>query len=423
MGVACALGIGLVSSVAEATFSGAPLIAWAGYYNQGPGLVLGLPGCRNHVEHMPTSRKFECGQPVVTKTATGRYSVKVWNAMPFPTIANDSGYQVFVQTIGGKAHCFEESTTWEVQPPYELTSKVRCVAPSSNSGTNTDVDAQFAWSYRADSGDYPQSQPYNSNHAYARITGATGATVPDQTFDAAHFDGAGIVGARTATGRYRVTFKKLNVIDTRIIDGYLNNVIVQKTCSADSNASCRRSVCIPYSWVPAGIGDSTVDVRCYGPDGNPRDTDFRVFIGDETHNSQVMGDWDSSDENFGFGARFAWVNSPNATANVCLEGEDITFRSQHETPWNDFPSLWLNVCKTTTGRYTVNFDPANKPYHADDLIPVVSGRATGGGYCNVERVECDAGNCGGSGEPYMEVRCYTRSGSALNAAFNASMFY
>jgi hypothetical protein len=416
----------LFATEARAANLGSPaLYAYVGRYNLSLSPAVGSM-CVNQTEMMPSGRQVLCGYPATVKTATGRYRITVSNGAPLPTSPVDRGYAVWVQAIGSNAQCFEESTTWTGSPNYTLTSNVRCVAPSPDANTNTDVDSEFAWSYRTDSWEWMQ-KPSQPNYGYARVNRASGSLVTAQSYlPLMNFD---IQSSRTGTGRYTVVFNDLNPADVMPIEGFIGNIIVQKTCSADSAASCRRSVCIPQSWTQGsntGVWDTTVNVRCYGPNGAARDTDFRVFAGDEAHNSQYV----HSDR----GGRYAWLNYTNdSTSNTCFSPSNFLHRAQHETPTTYFPTVPIQICKTAPGRFTVNLAASNfigshfiQPYHVDDISPVVSGRATAGGYCNPHQIVCNGVNCtfdGNDPPSRIDVRCYDRTGAAQNASFNLSMFY
>lgn len=426
--VAATLGLGiLVTSAANATLTGGPgLIAWAGNYNQATTNPHGGFNCINNPATMPFDRQSYCGVPQLQKTATGRYTLTVSNAAPFPSMG-DTGYQVFVQAVGSTAHCFEEGTTWTSSGSYTLTSKIRCVAPSSNSNTNTDTDSDWAWSYRADSLQYPQQQQYLQNFAYARVNG-NGSTVGNQTFNpgSSHV----VSATRASTGKYSVVFEDLYTHGFDPVDypdvGFLNNIVVQKTCDIDTAASCRRSVCIASTWTPghffpdttSNLYKTTVEVSCYGPDGQLRDTNFRVFAGEESHVSAQ-----GYSEQYSSGWQYGWMNYVSGTSNVCHDPSDYVFRAQHEGATDGVYNEDMELCKTATGRYTINLLEPLGPYHTDDLIPVLTSRATGGTYCNASAIVCSGGNCSGTGPDSLRVRCYDRTGASVNASWNMSMFY
>jgi hypothetical protein len=427
--VSSTLAILVITTAAEAgaaANAGGPALV-AVYSNYDSGEPTGGPACFNVAARMPSGRQFACRTPQYTRTATGRYTITVDNAAPMPTSSVDDGYLIFVQAVGSSAHCFEASTTWTGGPWFRLTSNIRCVAPSGSSSVNNDVDTDFAWMYRTDNADFPQNQPwYRNNFAYARINRSSGSPEPSQTFNIL-MDNE-VIGTRTSTGRYTVVFRYLNPLHgSAAPESGINNIIVQKTCSADTSASCRRAVCIPYGWTPGtfSIDDTTVNVRCYGPDGNPRDTDFRVFAGDETVSSQCLGSWDGGGIDMGMGWHFAWFNFAHSTSNICYPESQFLFRGQHETPFANYPTLpGQQVCKTGAGAYAVSLG-ALAPYHADDPIPFVSGRATGGGYCNPFQFECNSGNCDpGGGQPSrLMIRCYDRTGALSSTGWNMAMIY
>jgi hypothetical protein len=365
----------------------------------------------------------------VVSVETGLYEVSVRNAAPFSS-GEETGYAVFVQAVGSNAHCFEQSTYATNDATYTLVSRIRCVTPSANPASDVNVNSDFAWSYRADSSSYPQlGASHPVNFAYARVDRANGATVVEQTFHPSPT--RRVLGTRTESGAYTIVFKDLNPWTGGAAHGYLNNVIVQKTCDKDAAASCSRSVCSPHSWTSGSfaVADTTVHVRCYGPDGAPRDTDFRVFVGDGPHNSQAL-----SEPDFGIGGRYGFLlySSPRAKS-ACFAPATFTHRFQHETPSAHVPSVPSQVCKTATGKFVVEFDASYflgnhviAPYHQDAISPVVSGRATRGGYCNAHNIECNGSTCTGNAEnppSRLHVRCYTAAGALQDAAWNLSLFY
>jgi hypothetical protein len=369
---------------------------------------------------MPLGRQAACGPPALVHDATGQYTVTVPNAAPFPAIHGDSGYQVFVQAIGGTANCFDTALSSDAE--FTLTSHIHCVTPDGS-----DVDANFAWYYRADSLEFPQFMTHVRNHGYATAN-RNGTIQPDESFNAI---GPGLVtSSRRGRGRYNVTFGNMNPRDGNYVADprfNLNNVLVSKTCVGDDTASCARAVCIPFGW---DLGtdtqrDTSVEVRCYdrgaASASRARDTSFRVFVGEQSHVSPTMppgNDHEFLDE------WFAWINwAGNNTANVCYDDRYFLHRNQHETPAANRHTEPLSVCKTATGSYDVKLPTLF--YTADEMIPFVSARATGGSYCNVQDV-CwgfsDGQNCAGN-EPRITVKCYDRFGSPANVSFNMSTAY
>jgi hypothetical protein len=331
-----------------------------------------------------------------------------------------------VQAIGSNAHCFEESTTWLTSGERTLTSKIRCVAPSSNSNDAVDMDSEWAWSYRSDSLSYPQGTDYVGNFAYTKVY-KDGVTSVSQSFNP-NVDHT-VTSTKLGTGRYSVVFKNLY---THSYDpgyfanpGFLNNVIVQKTCDGDSATSCRRSVCIPYSWTPGhfvpsptgNVYDSTLEVRCFGPDGNPRDTIFRAFAGEESQVSQ--GDYSNM---YSGGWHFGWINYVSQSANVCHDPSAFVHLVQHESALDGEFNETMQLCKTSTGRYTLTPKGDVGLYHEDDLIPAVSSKSEGGTYCNVHQVIRNH-SFGPTDYDSLKVRCYDRTGAAVNSSWNLSFFY
>src|SRR5262245_1446071 len=102
------LGVFLVVIVSSsrAAAMGPALFAFFPNYNQSEPVREG-PHCWNEPSSMPSGREGACGPPALVRRSTGRYTVTVPNAAPFPTVFGDSGYQVYVQTVGGTANCFD----------------------------------------------------------------------------------------------------------------------------------------------------------------------------------------------------------------------------------------------------------------------------------------------------------------------------
>jgi hypothetical protein len=410
----------LVASWSLSAAAGGPaLFAYFPKYNQSEPVLEG-PHCWNEPSSMPAQRQARCGPPALVRTATGRYTITVANGAPFPPVFGDSGYQVYVQTVKGNANCFDAGLSSDAA--FTLTSDVRCVTP-----TGEDIDSDFSWYYRADSFEYPQFMRHAPDHGYATVDG-DGAIRPDESFNPI---GPGLVtSTRQGIGRYTVTFEYMNPADGAYVTDprfNLNNVLVSKTCVSDDTESCARAVCIPYTWTLGTLTqrDTTVEVRCYDRGGNPagqeRDTNFRVFIGEEAHTSQTMPQ--GNDHEF-LAEWFGWIDWDGTnTANVCYDGSYFLHRNQHETPaWNPYTEP-LSVCKTATGSYDVKSQTLF--YTADKMILIVSSRGAGGVYCNVEDV-CwgisDGANCAGN-EPRITVKCYNRDGSPVDASFNMSTAY
>jgi hypothetical protein len=402
-----------------AVAGGPAMYAFFPNYNQSETDRTG-PHCWNRPDSMPALRQVTCGPPVLVRTATGRYTVTVPNAAPFPTVFGDSGYQVYVQTVGGTANCFDTGLSSDAL--FTLTSNVRCVTPSGE-----DIDANFSWYYRADSFEYPQFTWHSRDHGYATVDG-DGAIRADESFNPI---GPGLVTSRrNGIGQYTVTFEYMNPADGAYVADprfNLNNVVVSKTCVGDDTASCGRAVCVPYTWTLGTLTerDTSVEVRCYDRGGDPGggylDTNFRVFIGEEAHNSETMPI--GNDHQF-LAEWFAWIDWNGAnTANVCYDDSYFLHRNQHETPASNPYTEPLRVCKPGTGTYDVMIDTLF--YNADKMMPIVSAREVGGVYCNVEDVcwgHSDGLNCVGN-EPRMTVKCYNRDGSPADASFNMSTAY
>jgi hypothetical protein len=418
--ISALLSFVLVTSRTVPALAGGPaLFAFFPNYNHSESNREG-PHCWNEPSAMPAQRKAACGPPALVRTATGQYTVTVPNAAPFPTVFGDSGYQVYVQTVGGTANCFD--TGLSSDGAFTLTSNVRCVTPMGS-----DVDANFSWYYRADSFEYQQFMGHAPDHGYATVD-ADGTVRADESFNPI---GPGLVTSRrTGAGQYTVTFEYMNPADGAYVSDprfNLNNVVVSKTCVGDDTLSCARAVCVPYAWTLGTLTerDTNVEVRCYDRGGDPagqaRDTNFRVFVGEETHTSQTMPQ--GNDHEF-LAEWFWWINwDGNNTANSCYDDSYFLHRNQHETPATNPYTEPLSVCKTGTGTYDVKSQTIF--YTSDKMIPIVSSRGTGGVYCNVEDV-CyglsDGQNCAGN-EPRITVKCYNRDGSPADASFNMSTAY
>lgn len=421
--VAAFASAAFASSVARADgVEGPALVAWLPTYNQDlPEVAVHGSGCHNLPENMPDERQSPCEKPELVTEGTGRYVVNAENAAPFPEGSDDGGFAVFIQAVGTNAHCFEESTTFT---DTALASTVRCVAPE----TGDDVESPFSWSYRADDLEYPQHGDYSPNFAYARVTKA-GALVGVESFNPVDvYDDDVLVEKNAGEGSYTVTFRGLNPLDGSLDPVHAPyNVLVQKTCIDDTSdgagaRGCFRAVCVPASWVPGDFEnwDTTVSVRCYGQDGAPRDTGFRVFFGSEGHTSQ---------RSFDGGYRFGWLDwqaDPSATG--CREPPDVVGTSQHETPDVHYPGQPVQACHSDVGTYEVNFLGGDiVPYSIDGMVPVISSLGAGT-YCNAATLECGAGFpiCALPDAPpstRITVACFDREGRPADAAFNVNMTY
>jgi hypothetical protein len=401
---------------------GPPLIAWYPAYNQGIANVARHgPLCLNRDGRMPADRQSLCGMPVLAELGTGRYVVSVTNGAPFPTIDEDSGFLAFVSAIGSNARCFEEDTA---ASGMTLESVVHCVDPA----TGDDVDSEFSWAYRADSLDYPQEPAYTPTAAYARVE-PDGTLVPEESFNPLDLHDDDVrVEKGDGAGRYTVTFLDMNPLEASLeptLTPY--NVIVQRTCVGDTAGGaepdgCFRAVCAPSAWTPGDFEtrDTSIDVRCFSPDGTPRDTGFRVFFGDEGFNSQGNSDG---------GNRYGWVDwSIAPDAEGCHTAPEVMSNSQHETPPSYFPGFDVQTCRTAVGTYDVNFEEEISFYSADGPNPFVSTRETDGRYCNIGSVFCTEtnGSCGIPGtspNPRITVTCFDSAGNPADSRFTMNMTY
>jgi hypothetical protein len=411
-----------LAGVAQAQgIEGPALIGWYPKYNANlVDLAVHGSGCLNVPENMPVGRQSPCEFPTLTTLGPGHYDIAGENLAPFPVSQGDSGWALFVSTIGGNAHCFETATTFT---GTALHSTVRCVSPVSGE----DVESDFAWSYRADSLEYPQHGDYSPNYAYARVQ-SDGSLVADQSLNPLDLRDDDIHVERNATGDYTVTFVDLNPLDASLDPAFSPyNVLVQKTCSGDENGGadsrgCYRAVCRPEAWTPGNftIYDTTVQVRCSAADGTPRDTGFRVWFGDEGFTSQ--GGWEG-------GMRYGWTNfTSEISAPGCRTSPELVGTSQHETPNTHFEGLPVEVCRSALGAYDVNFVEQITPYSIDAVAPVVSSTAPDGTYCNVGRVDCGAHQqlCARPDAPEfarVTVACFDSSGNPADSPWTLNMTY
>jgi hypothetical protein len=400
---------------------GPALIGWYPKYNYGfEDVSVHGAGCLNVPEGMPVGRQAPCGFPTLETLGPGSYAISGENLAPFPAGAEDSGWAAFVMTIGGNAHCFETSTTFE---ETALRAVVRCVSPESGA----DVESDFAWSYRADSLEYPQLGGYAPNFAYARVT-MDGSLVPEESMNPLDIHDDDVSVRRNGAGDYTVTFADLNPLDGSLepmLSPY--NVVVQKTCSGDEDGGadiggCYRAVCAASSWTPGDFTtvDTTIDVSCRAADGTPRDTGFRVLVSDEGFTSQHG--WAGS-------FRFAWANwTSDIAAAGCRSYPDLLGTSQHETPESYFPGIPVEACRSDVGRYQVNFSDYITPYSIDAIAPVVSPLSSDGAYCNVDRVECGRAHeiCALPDAPEtarISVACFDPTGVPTDAPWTLNMTY
>lgn len=399
---------------------GPALIGWYPKYNDDfQGVALHGAGCLNVPEGMPEGRQVPCGFPTLAPLGTGLYEISGENLAPFPDGAEDSGWTLFVMTIGGNVHCFDTGTTFE---GTALRATVRCVSAE----TGGDVEADFAWSYRADSLEYPQLGSYAPDHAYARVA-KDGSLVPEESMNPLDIHDDDVRVRRNAAGDYTVTFADLNPLDGSLeptLSPY--NVVVQKTCSGDEDGGdelggCYRAVCAASSWTPGDFTtyDTTIDVSCHAADGTPRDTGFRVLFGDIGFTSQRS--WEG-------GFRFAWVNWTDPAMPGCLSFPDLLAISQHETPASYYPGIPVEACRSAVGRYEVNLSDYITPYSIDAVAPLVSTFASDGTYCNVDRVECGVTQeiCALPDAPEtarISVACFDPTGAPTDAPWTLNMTY
>jgi hypothetical protein len=412
--------VAAVAPAHAAGFEGPALIAWVPEYNQDTPRFLHGNGCLNQPSRMPSDRAEYCEPPVLTSLATGRYLVSVPNGAPFPAGDDETGFLSFVTAFRGNAQCFEEGT---MASGTTLESNVRCVDP-----TGSDVDSEFSWSYRADSLEYPQGVAHRPNFAYARVE-PSGALVAAESFNPLDLhDDDIVVTKNSGAGDYTIVFRDLNPLD-----GALNpllapyNVVVQKTCAGDGTGGdaddgCYRTVCVPSSWTPGDFEtwDTSVNVRCFDASGAPRDTGFRVFFGDEGHNSQ--GSWEG-------GLHYAWANwSLDPSEPGCHRPPEILSNGQHESPLA-FPGKPIEACRESTGSYQVNYvDESHSAYSVDGPSFAVASRAEDGTHCNVSSFTCpeNGGACGienTSPTTRVVVTCFAPNGDPADARWTMNLTY
>jgi hypothetical protein len=161
-------------------------------------------------------------------------------------------------------------------------------------------------------------------------------------------------------------------------------------------------------------------VRCVDASGAPRDTGFRVFFGDEGHNSH--GTYEG-------GIHYGWANfSVEASATGCHRPPDVMSNAQHESPLA-YPGKPVEACRESLGTYQVNFlDESQSPYSVDGPSLAVSSRAVNGTHCNVGSFTCPelGGACGipdTSPTARVLVTCFDASGRAADAQWTMNMTY
>jgi hypothetical protein len=395
-------------------------VAWVPTYNQEEGAPRHGAGCLNVPLHMPVVRRDHCHAPALETLEPGLYRVKILNGAPFPPLADDSGHAVFVATVGSSAHCFEQETSDDT---HDLTAVVRCV--SADTGEN--VDTFFSWTYRADSTNFPQDTPYVENFAYAKV-GPDGSVDTAASFNPMNLHADDVLAERNDRGEYSVVFRDLNPGDA-MLDAALApyNVIVQKTCALDLDGGaepngCFRTECRVRAWSPGTFEqrDTIVSVTCSDAEGNPRDTAFRVFFGQEAFTSQ--GSWEG-------GFRYGWLDfdyPPGETG--CLEGDELAATSQHETPLTFYLGFPMRACREDLGRYRVDFiHDAFSPYTIDGPNFALTAVGAAPGYCNVTSAECaNTSLCGTPEGPdftRLKLSCFDAKGESADTPWNLNVSY
>jgi hypothetical protein len=54
---------------------------------------------------------------------------------------------------------------------------------------------------------------------------------------------------------------------------------------------------------------------------------------------------------------------------------------------------------------------------------LVSSLSTSGGYCNVSKIDCGNSICSSANTPFVDVKCYSSSGTLTNMRWNLSILY
>jgi hypothetical protein len=402
--------------------SGPALVAWFPHYNQElqPGIGTLGAGCLNEPEQMPVDRIGLCERPTVEELSPGRYRVSLTNGAPFPRLADDSGHAVFVAAVGSNARCFEEETS---DDGHDLVSVVRCVVPDSGQGASSN----FAWTYRADSTNFPQYARYQENFAYASVD-RSGTLDLEGSFNPMNLRAADIAVEQRGVGDFSVVFTDLNPGDSMLDPAHAPySVSVQKSCRGDLEGGaepggCFRAVCAVRSWTPGSFEhrDTTVDVTCTTEDGSPRDTAFRVFFGESAFTSQ--GSWEG-------GMRYGWLSYDfPSDAGACHEGSELSATSQHETPISHYPGLPVRACRDEVGLYRVDFlDGTVAPYAIDAANFALSTLGGEPRYCNVMSAECaSTSTCGvpdGPDRTRITVGCFDTQGESADAPWSLNFTY
>jgi hypothetical protein len=402
---------------------GPALVAWVPTYNQEfDWAPRHGPGCLNVADHMPVVRRARCATPTVETLEPGRYAVRIQNGAAFPPLADDSGHAVFVATVGSNAHCFEEETTDDT---HDLTSLVRCVAAA----TGENVETTFNWAYRADSTNFPQYAEYVENFAYAKVE-RDGTADLASSFNPMSLHAEDITATRNGRGAYTVVFRDLNPGDAMLDEALAPyNAIVQKTCAGDVDGGadpdgCFRTECAVRAWSPGTFEerDTTVEISCADAEGNPRDTAFRVYFGQEAFTSQ--GGWEG-------GFRFGWLSFElPAGESGCLEGAELAATSQHETPLSYYLGFPMRACRRELGVYEVEFlNDTFSPYSIDGMNFAATVAGTSPGYCTITSMECanaDISLCGTPDGPdwtLVTLGCFDPRGESADLPWNLNVTY
>jgi hypothetical protein len=411
-GIFALFGVCVVPAVALADPPVSPaLFAKFNTYNQAGAEPGQNSLCFNDPESMREGRQSSCSTSRV-RTSVGVSTITITNGKPFDEFF-DAGYTIFVTAVGSNALC-RETATWVPAGTNDLKSTIRCVTPAG-----APVDTAISWFYRADSHADMQFGHYNHNFAYARFNRANPTRlVSAESFNAYGQTPDGVTNARLGVGQYRVTFVQAGTNNT---DGLnlalgLGNVQAQPTCSNDNTTACRRAHCRIAAQTTTTV-NTTVDVHCYSG-GAARDTDFRVFLGSESHSNQVVPD------ELAFilqGSQYGWARVPTiSTPNGCLSSS--AFLHKNHNPSVDSPSLALPLCRTSTGVYRLNFN-AHGGFYKKDTVSMIATPLSANTYCNLGAVSCGDGLCGGGQNVYLDVLCFNHQGNAVNTAFNMSMIY
>lgn len=354
--------------------------------------------------NLPPGRKSPPPALSMEKVSLGRYIILAEGAAPFPTPSPRGGFFVGVTAIASNAHCFEDSTL--IRGYRDLIGVVRCVDPKGNP-----VDSQFSWSYRTDSLDFVQLTTMPKNFAYAQVfaDGKLGTNFTPA-------DGGAVTAQRVSAGNFQVKLGPLKLSHVAIDPKMGASVVVSNVCPAEKN--CTTNVCVPTHWSVASHA-TTVDVRCSDRDGNPIDSGFRVFLGQEGLNSQSFGkfqiesDYKKFGQHYNEGTNYGWVNSSDvrpSSGKQPIANPQILFVNKTK----DYPGpRKIEYAHPALGRYVVRFKDQlvyGQTYWSMHATARETDRGT---YCNVGEIDYHNVEIG--------VNCYDGTGAPRDARWLMSM--